>query len=188
MKIGKSRIRYAALSTGAALVALLTLSGGGPPGGEQPASAPAPAPVPSAAGKGDASHAPAVKGSRTIRVQANLQVGEEVDLGPQGRSVGDQFVFSGTLHARPGGRPVGRVGGFCVVNDLPRNAGECSLTAVLDGAQLAVQGEQAGIPVPSPVTNAITGGTGRFREAHGQMRLRVLTPSTWNLTFHVAGR
>lgn len=186
MKIGKSRIRHAALSTGAALVALLTLSGGGPPGGEQPA--PDPAPVPSAAGKGDRPHHSAPVGSRTIRVQAGLAVGEELDLGAPGRSVGDQFVFSGTLRSRAERRPVGRVGGFCVLDDLERNAGECSLTAVLDGAQLAVQGELAGIPAPGPATVAITGGTGRFREARGQMTLRVLTPSTWNLTFHVIGR
>lgn len=186
MKIGKSRIGHAAVVAGAVLVATLTLSGGGPPGGDQGTSAPLR--MPPAAGKGEPSHAPPISGRSTIRVQAGLQVGEELDLGAQGRSIGDQFVFSGTLRSRPGDRLVGRVGGFCVINDLDRNAGECSLTAVLDGSQIAVQGEQAGIPTPGPVTNAITGGTGRFRHAHGQMTLRALTPSTWNLTFHVDGR
>lgn len=201
-RVGKSRIRYAAGVTGATVVVSLLLSSGGPPGGDQGASDTTRTPsttgsghVPTAgkgdattAGKGDASQSPALTGRRTIRVQANLQVGEELDLGAQGRSVGDQFVFSGTLRSRQDDRQVGRVGGFCVVNDLQRNAGECSLTAVLDGAQLAIQGEQAGIPTPERATNAITGGTGRFRNAHGQMTLRALTPSTWNLTFHVAGR
>ncbi|MEO3765175.1 dirigent protein [Streptomyces sp. B8F3] len=125
--------------------------------------------------------------SRTIRVEARLQVGEELDLGATGRSVGDQFIFSGDLVSTeaPGERPVGRFGGFCVITDLERNAGQCSSTAVLPEGQITVQGEQDGIPAPSPAVNAITGGTGEFRTARGQMTQRLLTPSTWKLTFEV---
>ncbi|MFP8960473.1 dirigent protein [Streptomyces nanhaiensis] len=126
--------------------------------------------------------------SRTISVEARLRVGEELDLGTTGRSVGDQFVFSGDLVPAegPGERPVGRFGGFCVITDLERNAGQCSSTAVLPGGQITVQGEQTGIPAPGPVTNAITGGTGEFRKARGQVTQRVLTPATWRLTFEVS--
>lgn len=125
--------------------------------------------------------------SRTIRVEARLQVGEELDLGATGRSVGDQFVFNGNLVSTEGPeeRFVGRFGGLCVVTDLERNAGQCSSTAVLPEGQVTVQGEQAGIPVPSPVANAITGGTGEFREARGQVTQRVLTSAAWQLTFEV---
>ncbi len=128
--------------------------------------------------------------SRTIRVEARLQVGEELDLGATGRSVGDQFLFSGNLVSTEGTegseeRFVGRFGGFCVITDLERNAGQCSSTAVLPEGQITVQGEQAGIPVPGPVVNAITGGTGEFRKARGQVTQRVLTPATWQLTFEV---
>ncbi|SEQ11272.1 dirigent protein [Streptomyces radiopugnans] len=126
--------------------------------------------------------------SRTIRVEARLQVGEELDLGTTGRSVGDQFVFSGNLVSTEGPeeRPVGRFGGFCVITDLERNAGQCSSTAVLPEGQITVQGEQTGIPAPGPVTNAITGGTGEFRKARGQVTQRVLTPATWRLTFEIS--
>jgi len=126
--------------------------------------------------------------SRTIRVEAQLQVGEEIDLGATGRSVGDQFVFSGKLMSAEGteGHSVGRIGGFCVIDDLERNAGQCVSTAVLAGGQITIQGEQAGIPAPSPVVNAITGGTGEFRNARGQVVQRVLTPATWRLTFEVS--
>jgi len=124
---------------------------------------------------------------RTISLEAQLQVGEELDLGATGRTVGDQFIFSGNLVSTEGQgeSPVGRFGGFCVITDLERNAGQCSSTAVLPEGQITVQGEQAGIPVPSPVVNAITGGTGEFRKARGQVTQRVLTPSTWKLTFEV---
>ncbi|MFF5158366.1 hypothetical protein ACFY3N_19370 [Streptomyces sp. NPDC000348] len=126
--------------------------------------------------------------SRVIRVEARLQVGEEIDLGATGRSVGDQFVFSGDLASAEGAekRSVGRFGGFCVVTDLERNAGQCTSTAALPEGQITVQGEQTGIPAPLPVVNAITGGTGEFREAHGQMTQRLLTPATWDLTFEVS--
>lgn len=125
--------------------------------------------------------------SRTIRVEARLHVGEELDLGGTGRSVGDQFIFSGDLVSTegPGERFVGRFSGFCVITDLERNAGQCSSTALLPKGQITIQGEQAGIPVPSPVVNAITGGTGAFRKARGQVTQRVLTPATWHLTFDV---
>lgn len=126
--------------------------------------------------------------SRTIRVEARLQVGDELDLGATGRSVGDQFIFSGNLTSPEGPeeRLVGRFGGFCVITDLERNAGQCSSTAVLPEGQITIQGEQAGIPVPKTVVNAITGGTGEFRKARGQVTQQVLTPATWQLTFEVS--
>ncbi|KES02957.1 hypothetical protein BU52_33075 [Streptomyces toyocaensis] len=126
--------------------------------------------------------------SRTIHVQARLHVGEELDLGAAGRSVGDQFVFSGDLTSSEGAeeRVVGRISGFCVITDLERNAGQCASTAVLPEGQITVQGEQTGIPVPAPVVNAITGGTGEFGTAHGQLRQRVLTPATWQLTYQLS--
>ncbi|MFH9616092.1 dirigent protein [Streptomyces pratensis] len=125
--------------------------------------------------------------TRTIRVEARLQVGEELDLGATGRSIGDQFIFSGNLVSTggPEERSVGRFGGFCVITDLERNAGQCSSTAMLPEGQITVQGEQAGIPAPRTVVSAITGGTGDFRKARGQMTQRVLTPATWQLTFEV---
>ncbi|MGP3732182.1 allene oxide cyclase barrel-like domain-containing protein [Streptomyces sp. GDS52] len=125
--------------------------------------------------------------SRTLRVEARLHVGEELDLGAPGRSVGDQFLFSGDLVSTEGpeDRFAGRFSGSCALTDLERDTGPCSSTAVLPEGQITVQGEQTGIPVPSPVVNAITGGTGEFRKARGQVTQRVLTPATWHLTFEV---
>ncbi|GGW96447.1 hypothetical protein GCM10010297_17910 [Streptomyces malachitofuscus] len=127
--------------------------------------------------------------SRAVHVvEARLHVGDELDLGAAGRSVGDQFVFSGSLTSTEGGeeRVVGRIGGYCVITDLERNAGQCASTAVLPEGQITLEGEQAGLPVPVTVVNAITGGTGAFRRAHGQVMLRVLTPATWQLTFELS--
>lgn len=187
------RLRYVTLATGAAALAALVVTGVSPhPDGESetrggsPVSRPAATAPPKAKPKTQPKTKPK---TQVIHVEANLRVGEELDLGAPGRSVGDQFVFSGNLLSTvpPEDRVVGRFGGFCVITDTTRNAGQCQLTAVLPQGQITVQGEQTGIPTPGATANAITGGTKKFREAHGQMRLRVLTPATWDLTFEVIG-
>ncbi|WP_233227849.1 hypothetical protein [Streptomyces sp. BSE7-9] len=107
--------------------------------------------------------------SRVIRVEARLYAGEELDPGAAGRTVGDQFVFSGDLASAEAGeeRVGGSIGGFCVITDLERNAGQCASTAVLPEGQITVQGEQAGIPLP---------GRGRQRD---HRRHRDVPPLSW---------
>ncbi|KUO22086.1 dirigent protein [Streptomyces dysideae] len=184
MKIGKRRIRHAALATCVATLTSLAIIAGGPSGDGQGDTKDETPPV---APRGDRPQKEVSPGEgRTIQVEANVQVAEELDLGAPGRSVGDQFVFSGNLSsAEDPDRVIGRFSEFCVITDLERNAGQCMLTAVLPGGQIAVQGEQEGIPTPTSVTNAITGGTGEFRDAQGQMTLKVLTAATWAITFQV---
>jgi hypothetical protein len=127
--------------------------------------------------------------ARTIHVTAQLLVGEELDLGAPGRSVGDPFVFSGSLFSvTDPDRRVGRIGGYCVIDDLGRNAGQCTMTATLRGGQITVQGEQQGIPAPRAVANAVTGGTGEFRRVRGQMIQEFVTPSIRDLTFKLSLR
>lgn len=189
MKIGKRRIRHGVLATCGAILAFLTISGGGPPGGGQgdPQEQDRPSPV---APRGDTPRKESGPGEgRILRLEANVQTGEELDLGAPGRSIGDQFVFRGSLSpADEPDRVIGRFSEFCVISDLERNAGPCMLTAVLEGGQIAVQGEQDGIPTPTSATNAITGGTGKFRKAQGEMTLEVLSAATWVITFQLADR
>lgn len=124
---------------------------------------------------------------RRIHVVAELRTAFELDLGKKGVSVGDQFIFSGRL-VTPGitARRVGRIGGYCVLDNLQRHASECTMTAVLAGrGQISVQGEQIGTPNPHTVTNAIVGGTGEFRNARGQVRQRFVSPPLRDLTFQL---
>jgi hypothetical protein len=187
MNLGKRRIHHAVVATCAVVVTSLAISGGAPHGDGRDDTPSRPAPM---TPKGERPHAPDVPAKgRTLQLQANVQVSEELDLGAPGRSIGDQFIFRGTLF--PTGDPDRSIGSFsevCVITDVERNAGQCSLTAVLTGGQLTVQGEQEGIPTPTSVTNAITGGTGEFLNAQGQMTLEVLTAATWAITFQVTGR
>jgi allene oxide cyclase-like protein len=107
-----------------------------------------------------------------------LRHGEEVDLdlGAPGPSVGDRFVLSGDVFRND--EPAG-VGGLECVTLLftpgPDPAGEpnaltdqCYATLSLPEGQITVQGlvDRTG---PVPVTLAVTGGTGRYRNAHGEL-------------------
>lgn len=128
-----------------------------------------------------AARRPAVQ---TMRLTAYLLVGEEIDLGAPGRSVGDQFVFSGRLENASGKR-VGRINGYCVISDLKRNAGPCTMTASLRGGQITTEGEQRAIPTPRTAKNAVTGGTGQYRAARGEVVQRFVTPPLRELTLRL---
>lgn len=93
------------------------------------------------------------------------------DLHPAGISVGDSFTFSETVSAHD--KVVGSAGGTCVEVAVSSNATsqQCTITAVLQRGQIVA----AGIATYSsgrdamPVDYAITGGTGAFRTARGQV-------------------
>lgn len=143
-------------------------------------------PAASAYGSRDSIHGVAARrpAVQTMRLTAYLLVGEEVDLGAPGNSVGDQFLFSGRLETATG-RRVGRINGYCVITDARRNAGPCTMTASLRNGQITIQGEQRGIPNPRTVKNAITGGTGRYRAARGEVVQRFVTPPIREMTFRL---
>jgi hypothetical protein len=104
---------------------------------------------------------------------------ENVDVGAEGESVGDYFVFSDDLYKH--GHLVGTLEGQCTVTRIDEEAGafhqQCLVTAVLPKGQLTVQGAIV-FDADSPedrVTLAITGGTGRFADAAGQVHVRFVS-------------
>jgi hypothetical protein len=90
-----------------------------------------------------------------------------VDHGAPGFSTDDQFVFSNDLYSH--GEKVGEDGGSCTVTRVA-NAGATTLhclgTNSLPGGQISVQGLAA---PGEPFELAVTGGTGRYRKARGQV-------------------
>jgi len=100
-----------------------------------------------------------------------------IDVGAQGLSLGDEVVVSGDLVQN--GEQVGRVGLVCsfVSTATPdRTEAQCPGTASLPGGQIAVSGvivnEALNFTLP------ITGGSGRYEGADGQMVSRdVSTPT-----------
>jgi hypothetical protein len=116
------------------------------------------------------------KGKRTLRLVATEIQSEFLDLGAPGPSLGDEFVFSETLSRR--GREVGESGGVCTATQVTPpydvTTFHCVATLSLRRGQITLQGliEVQSEDDSGPFTVAITGGTGAFRGAGGEARIR----------------
>jgi hypothetical protein len=105
-------------------------------------------------------------------------------------SQGDRVVFADDLFTANGGTQVGTDGGACTVvrvTDAATGSGvlQCLVTFSLPGGQITTQalntltnGGFAGAQ-----TGAITGGTGRYRDAAGQFTVEFLSGGETNITF-----
>jgi hypothetical protein len=115
---------------------------------------------------------------RVLHVTLTNVQGTDIDLGAAGPSAGDRFTIFGNL-VRNGTRA--GVGGYECVTLLYRPGSDpagppaaltdqCFGTLALREGQITVQGlvDRTGPPVP--VTIAVTGGTGAYRTAHGELQ------------------
>ncbi|MFI1710483.1 dirigent protein [Streptomyces griseoruber] len=105
-----------------------------------------------------------------------------VDLGPRGDSIGDTLAFGNPVYDTAG-HQVGGSQGSCVRTKVG-TAWECSWTTTLNGGSIVVQGP---FHDAADSTLAITGGTGKWRTARGQMHLhaRDAEGSAYDFTFAV---
>jgi Allene oxide cyclase len=106
--------------------------------------------------------------SRTIRVVERAVSDTVVDLGAPGDSVGDMLTFGNDVFNAKNVVKVGRDEGACFRTN-PGLAWECTWTTILAHGSISVQG-----PFYDDLRNsslAITGGTGRYSGAQGQMTL-----------------
>lgn len=105
-------------------------------------------------------------GGQVIRLTTKQVHQGFVDHGAPGFSVDDAFVFSNDLYKN--GEKVGEDGGTCTVTRIASGAAtlHCLGTNSLPGGQISVQGLAA---PGEPFELAITGGTGRYRKARGQV-------------------
>jgi hypothetical protein len=152
-------IRAACLGTATALVALL-----------------AGAPVAAAATDTDSAHAKG--GDRVITVIGHLAQQTRFPVNPAGPAAqGDRTVFRSILFDKYDKKEIGETNGTCTTTRADDGgAEECVVTYNLPGGQLTVQGMYFGILTqgvptipPPPFDNAITGGTGTFDRARGQV-------------------
>jgi allene oxide cyclase len=92
-----------------------------------------------------------------------------IDTGKAGDTSGDLLTFHNLLYDKKDRKVVGRDQGYCIRISPQDGSYECNWTAFLAGGQITVEGpflDNAGS------TLAITGGTGRYRRARGEMELR----------------
>ena len=116
----------------------------------------------------------AAAGQSTFTVVTPVQEEQEIDLGEQGASVGDLYVFSGPLYDESEESQLGRLDGECTTTSSPGPSSEarrlCLVNATFteerEGAEIDAQG--VGRLEAEDVVFAVTGGTGAFRNARGQ--------------------
>jgi hypothetical protein len=100
-----------------------------------------------------------------------------LDLGDKGESAGDRFIYSGDLFDRKGGKKVGRVAGECLTVGTGQAHAEsiCSADFTLAGGKINLEGlaNTADIFGGKTVTAPITGGSGIYRNVHGEGTVNV---------------
>ena len=123
---------------------------------------------------------------KTIRVVERATTDTVIDLGSAGDSLGDLLVFGNNIYNRANTTVVGRDQGSCVRTN-PGSSWECTWTTILAKGSITVEG-----PFYDDLRDslfAITGGTGRYQNARGQMKLhsRDAVGSELDFVFHVIG-
>jgi hypothetical protein len=138
--------------------------------------------------QGTASTASSHVDKQTIRVVAVFtEFDAGIDVGAPGFSLGDEVVFSGNL--LQAGKQMGRVGVVCTfvsTANADRVEAQCPATAILPGGQITVQGVIVNRALNW--TLPITGGSGRYDRARGEVVSRDISTPTQpqvELTFHL---
>ena len=115
------------------------------------------------------------RGVKIIRLVATPTEVTQLDLGKEGQSQGDQIVFADDLFRN--GRKVGEDGVVCsLIRVEPSSAVyNCAGTLSLPSGQITFQGLTVLPPGSEPFVVAITGGTGAYRTARGEMEVQVVS-------------
>ena len=118
----------------------------------------------------------------TLIVVEHATTDTVIDLGEEGDSIGDLLAFGNAVYDEGNENEIGISQGSCV-RTVPGEAWECMFSIILDDGQLTVAGPfyDAG-----PSVLAITGGTGTYSTARGQMRLEAASETEFRFTFEFA--
>ena len=100
----------------------------------------------------------------------------------EGTALGDQIVFTGQL--LKGDTEVGHQAGVCTVTSVARAEAQCVATYVLPGGQITGQA-LIHLGDPTPYLGAITGGSGRYKGAEGEVRVQPVSDIRGILIFHL---
>jgi hypothetical protein len=120
-------------------------------------------------------------GRQVIRVVSITTEEEFLDFGAEDFSLGDEFVFSAEL--RKGGKEVGTFGAVCTITSLERQQAQCVATASFTDGQITVQGLLTG--EPETFVLPVTGGSGEFKGADGEVHVRQVSDTREILTFRL---
>lgn len=126
----------------------------------------------------------------SLRFRATQTQFEALDDGAPGTSLGDVIVYADQFTDKRG-REIGRDGGTCTTTTLLPGGGismDCAATLVFPRGRITVHGETtfAGATDLPPFTNAITGGTGAYRGAAGELHGDPLSATDYEYTVRLA--
>jgi hypothetical protein len=100
----------------------------------------------------------------------------------EGTALGDQIVFTSQL--LKGDTEVGHQAGVCTVTSVARAEAQCVATYVFRGGQITGQA-LIRLGDPAPYAGAITGGSGKYQGAEGEVRVQPVSGTRGVLTFHL---
>jgi len=115
--------------------------------------------------------------SEELTFRAVTTEAENLDLGEDGLSLGDEFIFHDVL--RREGERIGHDGGVCTVTTVRGPELQCLVTISLSGGDITLQGLAREGEV---FVFAITGGTGQYQGASGEARVVVRSETVARVT------
>jgi hypothetical protein len=124
-------------------------------------------------------------GATTIHVIEHATTDTVIDTGATGDTSGDLLTFANEVFDANDTTVVGHDQGECVRIDPAAGSWECRWVTILDDGSITVEG-----PFYDTVNSvlAITGGTGVYKGARGQMRLKSREGGTkYDFIFRVIG-
>ena len=134
-----------------------------------------------ATGTGPESATAAGRAAVVLRFDVEFSPLKVIDIGGDGQvSDGDEIVFHDRLLQH--GRQVGDDLGSCVIVDETAGLANCTMVIRLPQGKITASFDNA--PPPTK-TLAITGGTGRYRTAHGEGTLVEAGNGTGTLTLSI---
>ncbi len=123
----------------------------------------------------------------TVHVIEHAKTNTVRHIGPAGQkdSVGDVLAYANPVFDASDKKRVGSDNGFCI-RTVKGDAWECAWTTNLPKGQIVVEGP---FYDNRSSVNAITGGTGAYANASGDMNLRYRDPAgrEYDFVFHIDG-
>ena len=119
---------------------------------------------------------------QTIRVTAVTTEQKLLDLGGPGFSLGNEIVFSQKL--LQGANQLGHDGSVCTEVSVARQEAQCIATYSFPGGQITAQALVI-FGSTAPYDGSITGGTGKYEGAKGELHVQNVSPTEGILTFHL---
>ena len=133
---------------------------------------------------GKPSGKPKHNAGKKITVIEHATTDTETDTGAPGPSVGDLLTFANDVFDKTDTNKVGTDQGYCVRVVLGTSY-ECNFTTMLAKGNIVVEGP---FYDAQDSVLAITGGTGRYRNARGTMDLHSRAGGTeFAFVFHISG-